>query len=241
MTTPATRARGLLARGGWIDVARADGTYALRLGADRRGRAALTLDETTFRALVEEPGLKARPGGGWLVRPPATRSEGPAPGLPGRIEGERPLMEPDGRLILRRANLGESPIAWLMRRKGPDGRPWLTPDEAAVGERLRLDAEIAGSGPSLTMRWDALPRAGGGGSASRPEPGDRALAAGRRVARALNRLDPRQRAVLVRICLAGSSLQLAEQEAGLRRREGKRLLKAGLQTLARHYCVGEPV
>lgn len=237
MSGPVERARALLARGAWIDVVGADGTYALRVGADRRGRATMRLNEAAFRDLIAEPGLRVRTGGGWIGRPVVASAERPAPGLPGRIEGERALIERDGRLTLHRANLGESPIAWLMRRKGPDGKPWLTPAEAAAGERLRLDAEIAGSGPSVTMRWDALPRTGGG-SAARVEPGDRALAAGRRVARALDAVDPRQRAMLVQICLTGSSLQLAEQETGLRRREGKTLLKAGLQALARHYGVG---
>ena len=237
MSGPAARARGLLARGGWVDVAAADGTYALRLGADRRARATMTLNEATFRDLVAQPGLRARGGGGWVARPAASVAQTPAPGSPGRIEGRRAIMEADGRATLHRANLGESPIAWLMRRKGPNGRPWLTPAEAAAGERLRLDAEIAGSGPSVTMRWDALPRTGGG-SAARVEPGDRALAAGRRVARALDAVDPLQRALLVQICLTGSSLQLAERETGLRRREGKTLLKAGLQALAGHYGIG---
>lgn len=237
MSGPAARARGLLARGGWIDRASADGTYALRLGADRRGRATLVLNEVAYRALVAEPGLRARPGGGWVARPAAVATETPAPGLPGRIDGERALMEADGRMTLRRANLGESPIAWLMRRRGPDGRPYLTAAEAAAGERLRLDAEIAGSGPSVTMRWDALPRAGGGSSA-RVEPGDRALAAGRRVAMALEAMDPRLRPMVGAVCLTGSSLQMAERAAGLRRREGKAALKAGLQALARHYGIG---
>lgn len=125
-----------------------------------------------------------------------------------------------------------------MRRRGPDGRPWLTPAEAAAAERLRLDAEIAGSGPSLTMRWDALPRTGKSGSSARVEPGDRALSAGRRVARALDAVDPWQRPLVTLICLGGSGLQLAEQEAGLRRREGKAVLKGGLQALARHYGIG---
>ncbi|MGV3578308.1 DUF6456 domain-containing protein [Brevundimonas sp.] len=237
MSGPVARARSLLARGGWIDAAGADGAYALRIGADRRGRATMRLSEATFHALIAEPGLKTRPGGGWLARPASVAGTAPAPGLPGRIEGERALMEPDGRLTLRRANLGESPIAWLMRRKGPDGRPWLTPVEAAAGERLRLDGEIAGAGPSVTMRWDALPRAGGG-SAARVEPGDRAMTAGRRVARALDAADPAHRPLLVHICLYGSSLQLAEQETGLRRREGKILLKAALKALAGHYGIG---
>ena len=238
MSSLAARARGLLARGGWIDVAGRDGAYALRVGPDRRGRATMSLDEATFRALVESPGLKARTGGGWIIRAVATQRPAPPPGGPGRIEGERAVMEADGRLTLRRANLGESPVAWLARRKDADGRPWLSPAEVAAAERLRLDAEIAQSGPSLTMRWDALPRTGGSGSSARVEPGDRSLAAGRRVARALSALDPRSRAFVEQICIRESSLQAAERDAGLRRREGKTVLKTGLTALARHYGIG---
>lgn len=237
MTGPAVRARGLLARGAWIDQAAADGTYALRLGADRRGRATMALSETTFRALVEAPGLKARPRGGWMMRPAVPDTPGPKVGAPGRIEGERAVMEPDG-LTLRRANLGESPIAWLARRRDAAGRPWLEPTEVAAAERLRLDADLARSGPSLTMRWDALPRTGGGGSSARVEPGDRALAAGRRVARALSAVHPRCRPLLEQVCLRETSLQLAERETGVARRVGKTVLKAGLRMLAIHYGIG---
>lgn len=238
MSGPAARARGLLARGGWIDVAAPDGSYALRIGGDRRARASMTLNEATFRALVESPGLKARTGGGWVERSAPTEPPSPPPGAPGRIEGERAIMEPDGRITLRRANLGESPIAWLARRKDTEGRPWLSPVEIAAAERLRLDAELAQSGPSMTMRWDALPRTGGSGSSARVEPGDRALAAGRRTALALASIDPRARALVEQVCIRQGSLQLAEQEAGFRRREGKAVLKAGLRWLAVHYGIG---
>ena len=109
--------------------------------------------------------------------------------------------------------------------------------EVAAGERLRRDAELAGSGPSVTVRWDALPRSGGG-SAFRAEPGDRAVNASRRVETALQAIGPRLRPFVVRVCLQETSLQLAEREAGLRRRQGKTILKQGLQALAEHYGLG---
>lgn len=238
MSGPAARARGLLARGGWIDRVGGDGRYPLRLGADRRARTVLSLDEATFRSLVALPGLRTRGGGGWVARPEPVRSNSPEPGAPGRIEGHRTVMEADGRTVLRRANLGHSPLAWLAQRTDAAGRPLLSPVEVAAGERLRLDAEMAQAGPSMTMRWDALPRSGGGGSSARAEPGDRALAAGRRAALALAACDPRTRAFVAQVCIHHDSLQIAEQEAGLRRREGRVELKAGLQALARHYGIG---
>lgn len=243
MSRALERARSLLDRpGAWLDQSGA--AYPLRLGGDRRGRVVLTLDETAFRALIERPGLRRRGGGGWLPRPrPATNtslSPGLAPSPPGRpgvIEGERAVMEPDGRLSSHRANLGESPVAWLARRKDASGRAWLSAAEVAAGERLRLEAEIALSGPSLTMRWDALPRAGGGSSA-RVEPNDRALSAAARVEAALTACGPRLRLMVERVCIHGTSLQLAEEALFLRRRQGKTVLKQGLQALAEHYGIG---
>ena len=234
------RARSLLDRpGAWLD--QSGGAYPLRLGGDRRGRVVLTLDEAAFRALVERPGLRRRDGGGWLRRlAPAANtslSPSPPPGRPGLIEGERAVMEPDGRLTSRRANLGESPIAWLARRKDASGRPWLTPAETAAGERLRREAEQATKGASVTMRWDALPTSGSG-TAARMEPTDRALSAARRVELALTAAGPRLRPILTRICIHGDSLQLAETGLGLRRRQGKTVLKQALQALADHYGIG---
>jgi hypothetical protein len=87
------------------------------------------------------------------------------------------------------------------------------------------------------MRWDALPRSGGG-SAARTEPGDRALNAARRVAEALEACPPPVRAMVEHICIRQTALQAAEQDAGLRRRQGRIILKQGLRALAGHYRLG---
>lgn len=235
MTASPERARALLSRpGAWLE-ARADG-YLLRLGADRRARVVTTLDEATFTALIARPGLRPREGGGWRLRP-ETEAEPDRAGRPGVLEGERTIMAADGRPTLHPANLGESPLVWLARRRDADGRPFLTAAQLAAGERLRADAEAALSGPSLTMRWDAPPRSGSGTSA-RVEPTDHALNAARRVETALVAAGPRLRPMLDRICVRGSSLRLAEEGLGLKRREGKAVLREGLDVLARHYRIG---
>lgn len=237
MSRAVERARALLARpGAWLGAEGA--TYALRLGPDRRSRVSLRLGEDEFRALVQTPGLTPREQGGWIARI-AAPAPSPClpPGRPGVILGDRQVMDETGRLVVKKANLGESPIAWLARRKDVSGRPWLTPAEAAAGERLRADMETARRGPSLTMRWDALPRAGSGGSAP-ADPGDQALAAARRVEQALTAVGPRLRPILTRICIHGDSLQLAETGLGLRRRQGKTVLRQALQALAEHYGIG---
>ncbi len=230
------RARRLLARrGGWLEAV-PDG-YGVRPGGDRRSRIVLVLDEADFRRLVETPGLRRRPGGGWVARTaPPDRSEAPEPGRPGLIEGARTVMETDGRPVQRRANLGQSAVAWLAQRRDADGKPWLEAAQVAAAARLGLDAEMAARGPSLTLRWDALPRAGGG-SAVRAEPGDPAMAAGRRVEAALAACG-NARAMVEAICLRSTALQAAERDLGLRRREGKRMLQAGLAAVALHYRIG---
>ncbi|MBU4135724.1 MAG: hypothetical protein KJ690_04840 [Alphaproteobacteria bacterium] len=231
-----TRARRLLARrGGWIEAV--PGGYGVRPGGDRRSRVVLTLDEAGFRRLVEAPGLRRRPGGGWVARTvPTAPQAAEAPGRPGLIEGSRTVMERDGGLVVRRANLGQSAVAWLARRRDAEGRPWLGAAEVAAAARLGLDAERAARGPSVTLRWDALPRAGGG-SAVRAEPGDAALAAARRVEAALAACGA-ARSIVETVCIRASALQAAECELGLGRREGKRVLRVGLAALAAHYRIG---
>lgn len=230
------RARRMLARPrAWIEPAPGGG-YTLRTGADRRARAQLLLTETEFRALVTNPGLRARPGGGWMARSLVEAAPPPAPGRPGLIEGRRQVMDKDGRLRSHAANMTGSAIAWLSARCDASGAPWIDRSERAAAEQLGMEAEIALAGPSLTMRWDALPRSGGG-SAVRAEPGDRAIGAARRVEAALTACGTARRMV-EHICIRSSSLQAAEQALGLRKREGKALLKQGLQALAVHYRIG---
>lgn len=230
------RARRLLARrGGWIE-ALPEG-YGVRPGGDRRSRIVVVLGEADFARLVEAPGLRRRPGGGWVGRTaPPDRPDAPEPGRPGMIEGSRTVMEPDGRAVPRRANLGQSAVAWLARRKDGGGQSWLEAAHVAAAARLGLDAEMAARGPSLTLRWDALPRAGGG-SAVRAEPGDPAMAAARRVEAALAACG-NARPMVEAICIRATALQAAERDLGLRRREGKLLLQKGLAALALHYRIG---
>jgi hypothetical protein len=152
------------------------------------------------------------------------------------IEGTRTVMQIDGQPGQRRANLGQSAILWLAQRRTADGQPWLVTAQVAAATRLGLDAELAARGPSVTLRWDALPRSGGG-SAVRAEPGDFAMAAARRVEAALAACGS-ARPMVEAICIRTSALQAAERDLGLRRREGKYLLQKGLAALAAHYRIG---
>ena len=134
----AERAMRLLSRPGAVVEAQSLG-YGVRLGASRRRSVMLTLDEAAFQALAREATLKPRAQGGWTMAARPEPLMAPPPGRPGVIEEE--VATPDGPV---RRNLGESPIAWLARRRDRSGQPWLTPIEAAAGERLRESSRAWG-------------------------------------------------------------------------------------------------
>lgn len=225
----AERAMRLLSRPGAVVEARGLG-YGVRLGPSRRRSVMLTLDEAAFQALVREATLKPRAQGGWTMTARPEPSTPPPAGRPGVIEEE--VATAEGPV---RRNLGESPIAWLARRRDSNGQPWLTPTEAAAGERLREEFESLGTQGRMTMRWDATPRVDGG----RPglAPAERDLAARERIANALTAVGPGLREILERVCLMGSALEMAERSLKLPRRAGKTVLKLALQRLARHYHI----
>lgn len=223
--------------GAWLE-ATGPGLYGVRPSPDRRRRPVLTLDEATFAALTREPGLKSRPDGGWRLARALSAADGPPPaGRPSVIEGQRRLPGPDGRAGPRTVNLGESPIAWLARRRDSRGEPWLTPVEIASAERLRDDYALAGTVGRLTMAWDAAPR-GRTGRGPGQEPAERARAAKTRIAAALAAVGPGLREILAHVCFAGTALEAAERALGLPRRSGKAVLKLALGRLATHYGLG---
>ncbi|WP_296817655.1 DUF6456 domain-containing protein [Brevundimonas sp.] len=221
----AQRARGLLARpGAWLD--RTGETWLVRVAADRRRRPVLRLDREAMLRLKREPGLLPRGAGGWVLAGAAGEV------APGRLVEQVGEAMVDGRRTPVLANRGESPIAWLARRKGPDGRPWLSPAEVMAAERLREDFERAGVVGRLTMDWEAGPRDRQAlGPAAAPKGG----AARRRVQAALEAVGPGLREMLEEVCLGGSALQAAERALGLPARSGRIRLTLALQRLARHY------
>jgi len=229
----AMRAARLLARPGAVIEATPLG-YAVRLGPNRRRRPMLVIDEAAFQALVRLATLTPRKRGGWSLAFTPPSKPAPPPGRPGVIDGEITLEEPGLGRTAFKANLGESPLAWLARRRDGQGRPWLTPVEAAAGERLREEFHRAGAVGRLTMNWDAGPRVDGGGG-RRLEPAERARAAKDRIAAALQAAGPGLREILEHVCLAGTALEAAERSLGLPRRAGKTVLKLALQRLALHY------
>ena len=134
-------------------------------------------------------------------------------------------------------NLGESPIGWLARRKGPDGKPFLTIEEVDAAERLRSDFEAAQIGPSVAQDWRKFLTPGDrlAGTPVPGMPGDGAMMARDRVMKALSELGPGLADVAFRTCCFLEGLETCERRLGWSARSAKVVLKLALQRLADHY------
>lgn len=133
------------------------------------------------------------------------------------------------------ANLAESPLAQLVRRKTKSGAPFLTQGEYEAGERLRADYTRGRIMPRLGANWSAAVASGkraGGGIADLT---DAALAARQRVEQAIVTVGPELSGILIDVCCFLKGLELVETERGWPIRSAKVVLKTALAALARHY------
>jgi hypothetical protein len=152
--------------------------------------------------------------------------------------GERLFADPTtGKPELQSVNLGESPLGWLARRKGPDGKPFLTMEEVEAGERLRSDFELAQLGPRVAQDWRKFLAPGDkySGTPIPGGPGGGASSARDRVTAALAELGPGLADVALRTCCFLEGLEACERRMGWSARSAKVVLKLGLQRLAEHY------
>jgi len=146
------------------------------------------------------------------------------------------ILDRDSDTPIALANLSESPLAQLVRRRGKDGKPFLTTEEYQAGERLRADYTRGRIMPRLGANWIASVSSGkrsdaGGGV----ELTDAALAARKRVEDALAAVGPELSGVLIDICCFLKGLEQVESERGWPVRSAKIVLKTALSALARHY------
>ena len=134
-------------------------------------------------------------------------------------------------------NLGESPIGWLTKRKGPDGKPFLAPEEVEAAEKLRNDFEMAQMGPSVAQNWQKFLTPGDKYSGT-PVPGNAgegSMMARDRFMKALSVIGPGLADVAMRTCCFLEGLEACERRMGWSARSGKVVLKLALQRLAAHY------
>ncbi|PZA13224.1 DNA replication protein [Rhodopseudomonas palustris] len=146
---------------------------------------------------------------------------------------ERDIMTAEG---LARVTMddSESPLAWLARRKGRDGRALISAEQFVAGERLRADFTRGNLTPRVTSNWGApTGRAGSGGGAG--EMADVVVAARQRVQHAVEACGPEFSGILLDVCCFLRGLEDVERERGWPSRSAKVVLQLGLDRLARHY------
>ena len=129
----------------------------------------------------------------------------------------------------------ESPLAWLARWRGRDGRPMIEPHQLLAGERLRADFTRAHLMPRTTANWESpisSDRRGGGAGAAFT---DTMIAARQRVNQALDAAGPEFAGLLVDICCFLKGLEDIERARAWPTRSAKIVLQLALDRLARHY------
>jgi hypothetical protein len=147
----------------------------------------------------------------------------------------RDILTDDG-VVRVLVNDSESPLAWLARRKGRDGRAMISPEQFIAGERLRADFTRANMTPRVTSSWEApTGRSSGGGGAGAMT--DMILAAQQTMRQAMAAVGPEFAGLLMDVCCFLRGLEDVEHERGWPPRSAKVVLQLGLDRLARHYGV----
>ena len=131
----------------------------------------------------------------------------------------------------------ESPLGWLARRRGRDGRPLIEVHQLQSGERLRADFTRAQLMPRTTSNWSnpLSPAHGGGGTGRADTMTETIVAARQRVHQALDAVGPEFSGLLVDVCCFLKGLEDIERERAWPVRSGKVVLQLALDRLARHY------
>lgn len=133
----------------------------------------------------------------------------------------------------------ESPLLWLHRRMGKDGKPQISADQFAAGERFRADLTLAQMLPRTTMNWDASQAPGmrGAGPRDAASAPDSAVAARQRVRNACERLGPELSGLAIDVCGFLKGLDQIERERRWPARSAKIVLRLALSSLATHYGI----
>ena len=114
-----------------------------------------------------------------------------------------------------RYNATESPLSALARRKDRDGKPFLSPDLVAAGERLREDFELSQMGPRITQNWERFLAGGARGEFSGGGETGGSERARARVNAALADLGPGLGDVVLRCCCFLEGMESVEERMGL--------------------------
>jgi hypothetical protein len=175
-----------------------------------------------------------------MTRPKATPSQRPDID-PLRLQhlrlAEAEILTPEGRTAVS-IDEAESPLAWLARRRGRDGRPLIEPHQFLAGEALRADFTRARLMPRTTSNWESPIATGRRTGNSAGHFSDSVIAARQRVNNALDAVGPEVSGLLVDVCCFLKRLEDIERERKWPARSAKIVLQLGLTQLARHYGLG---
>ena len=146
------------------------------------------------------------------------------------------LIDSDGSARRVTIDEAESPLVWLARRRGRDGRPLIETYQLQAGERLRADFTRGQMMPRTTANL-----ANGNVSERRVRSRgsvditDAALAARQCVNAALDAVGPEFSGLLLDLCCFLKRLEDIERVRGWPARSAKVVLQLALDRLARHY------
>jgi hypothetical protein len=157
-----------------------------------------------------------------------------------RLTRKAEVAGADGTIQSVTVNDGESPLSWLYRRRGSDGRTLITQLQYEAGERLRSDFTLAQLTPRMGVDFTAPVVAGRRGAKGQDIP-EMVLAAKQRFSRALAAVGPGLSDILTDICCHLIGLEAAERQKGWPQRSAKVVLQIALDRLAAHYGMGVAV
>jgi hypothetical protein len=136
-------------------------------------------------------------------------------------------------------NEAESPLAWLARRRGRDGRALIEAHQLQAGERLRAEFTRAHLMPRTTSNW-SNPMSSGRRYGDRADTFTEVMIASRqRVRLALDAVGPEMAGLLLDVCCFLKRLEDIERERLWPARSAKVVLQLALDRLARHYGYAE--
>jgi hypothetical protein len=142
----------------------------------------------------------------------------------------------DGRAAVT-LDAAESPLGWLARRKGRDGRALIEPMQLEAGERLRADFTRAQLVPRITANWTSSVAQDRRSATAAPFT-DAVVAARQRLRHAFDQVGPEFTGLLIDVCCFLKGLEDVERERGWPRGTVRVVLQLGLDRLARHYGLG---
>jgi hypothetical protein len=203
-----------------------------RLPARREARAGAELVAGDYAVRRQDGRLVPTAAGRTLARRIALAAAGVDPFLGQHLalSTRRPENVAGGVIV----DDGESPLAWLARRAGRDGRPMISAVQLLAGERLRGDFTRAQMMPRTTSSWSSPIS---NNVASAPHPTEAMVAARQRVNAALTAVGPEFSGLLVDVCCFLKGLSDVERERIWPPRSAKVVLQLGLDRLARHYGI----